>query len=78
MLQSVSGQGGGDIQNLWTFDVQVYPSDWSLDGRYLAYTANSQRTSADVWLLSMIGARKPAPLLQSPFVERHAIVLSGL
>ena len=72
VLQAASVRGGGEVQNLWTFDVQVYPSDWSFDGRYLAYVANSQDTSDDVWLLSMMGARKPAPLLQSPFVERHA------
>ena len=50
----------------------MYPSDWSLDGQHLAYTAISQDTSNDIWLLPMTGARKPAPLLQSPFSERHA------
>jgi Tol biopolymer transport system component len=72
MLQAVNTRGGGEVKNLSTFDVQVYPSDWSLDGKHLAYTANSQGTSDDVWLLAMTGARKPAPLLQSPFSERHA------
>lgn len=72
VLQAMNTRGGGEVQNLSTFDVQVYPSDWSLDGKYLAYTANSQGTSNDIWLLAMTGARKPAPLLQSPFSERHA------
>jgi dipeptidyl aminopeptidase/acylaminoacyl peptidase len=71
VLQAANARGGGEVQNLWTFDALVYPGDWSFDGRYLAYVANSQDTSDDIWLLSMIGARKPAPLLQSPFVERH-------
>ena len=59
-----------------TFDSQVYPSDWSLDGKYLAYTANSQGTSDDVWLLAMTGARKPAPLLQSPFCRAPRAILA--
>jgi Tol biopolymer transport system component len=72
-LQAANARGGGEIQNLSTFvGVQVYPSDWSLDGRHLAYAANSPSTSFDIWLLAMTGARKPAPLLQSAFVERHA------
>jgi Tol biopolymer transport system component len=72
VLQSVKARGGGAVENLSTFDLQVYPSDWSFDGKYLAYTAASQDTSNDVWLLSMMGARKPAPLLQSAFSELHA------
>ena len=72
MLQAMNTRGGGEVENLSTFDVQVYPSDWSLDGKHLAYTASSQDTSSDVWLLNMTGARKPSPLLQSPFAERHA------
>lgn len=72
VLQAMNTRGGGEVQTLSTFDVQVYPSDWSLDGKHLAYTANSQGTSHDVWLLAMTGARKSTPLLQSPFSERHA------
>ncbi len=72
VLQAMNTRGGGEVQNLSTFDIQVFPSDWSLDGKYLAYTAISQDTSEDVWLLAMTGARKPAPLLQSTFAERHA------
>jgi len=60
------------VQNLLTLDAQIYPNDWSLDGKYLAYATNSPSTSTDVWLLAMTGARKPAPLLQSVFDERHA------
>jgi len=72
VLQAMNTRGGGEVQNLSTFDVEVFPSDWSFDGKYLAYTAISQDTSEDVWLLAMTGARTPAPLLQSPFAERHA------
>jgi eukaryotic-like serine/threonine-protein kinase len=71
VLQSANARGGGEVQALSRFDVQIYPSDWSLDGKYLAYTANSQGTSDDVWLLS-IETRKATPLAQSQFSEHHA------
>ena len=72
VLQAANARGGGEVQRLATFDGQVFPSDWSLDGKHLAYTASSLSTSFDIWLLDMTGARQPAPLLQSPFAERHA------
>jgi serine/threonine protein kinase/Tol biopolymer transport system component len=73
VLRMVKARGGGEVQTLSTFDgLQLFPSDWSFDGKYLAYTANSPDTSNDVWLLPMIGDRKPEPLLRSPFTERHA------
>ena len=50
----------------------MYISDWSLDGKYLAYTESRADTSNDVWLLPMTGDGKPIPLLQSPFTEFHA------
>jgi len=48
VIQTAKAGGGSEVENLWKFDVQVYPSDWSSDGRYLAYAANSQDTSNDV------------------------------
>ena len=67
-----AARGAGQAQRLWTSDVPVYPSDWSRDGQYLAYTESHPNTSNDVWLFPMTGERKPAPLLQSPFTEFHA------
>jgi eukaryotic-like serine/threonine-protein kinase len=49
----------------------LYPSDWSPDGRHLLYftgNANSP-TGNDVWSLPMSGDRKPAPILRSEFSE---------
>jgi serine/threonine protein kinase len=71
VLQTARARGGGEVQNFSTFDVQVYPSDWSFDGKYLVFTANGQDASNDVWLLPMMGARKREPLMQSPFNELH-------
>ena len=70
--QVASARGAGQAQSLWTSDVPVYPSDWSRDGQYLAYTETRPDTSNDVWLFPMTGERKPAPLVRSPFTELHA------
>src|SRR5262249_7661809 len=54
------------------------PTDWSPDGRFLAYmhtgfppTANE--TKSDVWLLDLHHGGKPAPLLNSRFHEANAV-----
>ena len=70
--QAASARGGGQAQSLRTSDRPMYPSDWSRDGRYLAYTDGGSDTSNDVWLMPMTGERKPVPLLHSQFTELHA------
>jgi Tol biopolymer transport system component len=72
VLRAAKVRGGGDIQDVSTFDRQVYPSDWSFDGTYLAYAANNEKTANDVWVLPMTGAPKPAAILQTSFNEHHA------
>ena len=71
VLQTANARGGGEVKSLWTSDLQAYPSDWSRDGKYLAYTESNPDTSNDIWLLPMTGERKATPLLQSPFTEIH-------
>ena len=48
----------------------VTPSAWSADGRFIAYTlgGNFPRTS-DVWVLPLLGDRKPLPVVQTKFLE---------
>jgi dipeptidyl aminopeptidase/acylaminoacyl peptidase len=47
----------------------LYPSDWSSDGRFLAYYRSDPKTHLDLWVLPLFGERKPIPLLQSEFNE---------
>ena len=60
LLQVTSARGGGQTEAL---DIRhpVFPSDWSRDGQYLAYTESHPDTSNDIWLLPMTGERKAAP-----------------
>jgi eukaryotic-like serine/threonine-protein kinase len=51
-----------------------FVSDWTKDGRYIVFENDSAKTKADVFLLPMVGSRKPFPYLQTEFNEAHANV----
>ncbi|MGE3472155.1 MAG: TolB family protein [Vicinamibacterales bacterium] len=48
-------------------------SDWSRDGRYLVFLAQTRTTLLDVWVLPRAASgQEPFPFLQSPANEHHA------
>jgi dipeptidyl aminopeptidase/acylaminoacyl peptidase len=47
----------------------LFPSDWSPDGRYLAYFRGDPKTLLDLWILPMFGERKPFAFAHSEFNE---------
>jgi hypothetical protein len=67
-----SARGADQVRRLWTSEIVAYPSDWSRDGQYLAYTESDPDTSNDIWLFPMTAERKATPFLRSPFTEFHA------
>jgi len=50
-----------------------FPSSWSPDGQWLAYSRQRSDVAGDVWLLPMEGATEPVPFLQSPANETAAM-----
>jgi Tol biopolymer transport system component len=49
------------------------PTDWSLDGRYIAYAHNpGTGFFLDLWALPLFGDRKPFPLVKTAFGELNA------
>jgi serine/threonine protein kinase len=62
---------GGPEQILLQLDAKplVYPSDWSADGRYLAYFRTDDTTQLDIWVLPLFGDRKPFPYVHGDFNE---------
>jgi dipeptidyl aminopeptidase/acylaminoacyl peptidase len=52
-----------------------YPSDWSSDGKFLAYheMTNLGNRGFGIWILPLKGERKPYPFLQSTFVIQQAV-----
>jgi dipeptidyl aminopeptidase/acylaminoacyl peptidase len=47
----------------------MFPSDWSSDGKFLAYYKTDPETNLDLWVLPLGDERKPTPLLHSKFNE---------
>jgi len=65
-----SGVGKEDL--LHKGGSSIYPTDWSRDGRFLAYVETAGKTRQDVWVVPLAGDRKPIPFLQTEFSERSA------
>jgi len=67
-LKAAGGTGSEEV--LVTSDALKFPTDWSADGRFLAFESlsNKTRTGWDLWVLS-IEDRKPVLFLGSEFDE---------
>src|SRR5262249_41342559 len=61
--------GAGDERLLRRSGSPMAPTDWSADGRFIAYTEVDAKTKEDLWVLPVFGDRKPMPLLRTPFIE---------
>lgn len=46
--------------------------DWSLDGRWIAYSRATQQTGVDLWLMPLTNGRKPQPFSTERFDEGGA------
>lgn len=72
-LFAVSANGTGSEERLIESRDTLILWDWSLDGRFLLYSALSNdissRAQSDLWLLPLTGDRKPFRFLTTPFRE---------
>jgi len=64
--------GAANEEEILKTDERKWPSDWSRDGQYIAFTSYSPKTRLDLWVLPMIGDRKPISFLQTSFNEDGA------
>jgi Tol biopolymer transport system component len=79
-IRTMPSTGGGVDQLLMKIEppiVVAYPTDWSRDGRFIAYTRGTTQTqftggSSDVWVLPLGDDRKPFPIANSRFTEDSA------
>ena len=51
---------------------QTVPTDWSRDGRFIAYTQIAMGATPDIWILPLFGDRKPFPFVATAFSEDAA------
>jgi Tol biopolymer transport system component len=62
-----SGAGGERV--LLQSESTKYPTDWSADGRFIAYENIGPKTGSDLWVLPLFGDRKPISVLGTEFNE---------
>jgi Tol biopolymer transport system component len=63
---------GAPEKPLLTNREDIWPTDWSLDGRFIALQRWDLRTKWDLFILPRDGDQKPAPFLQTEFNETEA------
>jgi Tol biopolymer transport system component len=68
-LYSKPADGSGEETLLLKTDEPKSVERFTKDGRFLLFTSTGPKTAADLWAVSVTGAAKAAPLLQTPFVE---------
>jgi Tol biopolymer transport system component len=74
IYQKDSG-GTGKEELLLQSGMPMVLNDWSLDGRYLLYSATSEKTGSDLWVLpggaGTPPGGKPVPYLREPYNEKQ-------
>jgi serine/threonine protein kinase/Tol biopolymer transport system component len=65
LLLEAADVGGKEASNL-------FPTDWSPDGRYLLFHTSAAETGYDIWTLPMTGDRKPRPFVRTRGADLHA------
>jgi Tol biopolymer transport system component len=68
LFQKPSNNTGAE-ERLLESAAAVYPMSWASDGQSLVYQVNDANTAQDLSLLSLSGARKAVPLLNTRFAE---------
>ena len=66
-----AAQPGSRPELLLKSDGKKFPSDWSRDGRYIAFSVEDLDTRLDVWTMSLAG-RRAAPMVDSIHAEGFA------
>lgn len=65
-----ASSGAGQEQEIPVAADFLIPTDWSRDGRFILFTSVNLRTvKSDLWVMPLVGNRKPIPCLQTEFDE---------
>jgi eukaryotic-like serine/threonine-protein kinase len=67
-----AASGVGDATPVLRTALPKIPTDWSRDGRFIAYYAADPKTKNDLWILPVSPPGKPKLFLQTPFAEGNA------
>jgi Tol biopolymer transport system component len=65
--------GTGDNVQVTTGEHHHYLTDWSRDGRWLAFVEFHPETGADVWIAAVDGKGEARPIVRTPSSEKEAV-----
>jgi eukaryotic-like serine/threonine-protein kinase len=68
-LYEKPSSGQGEEKILLKSDEPKFATDWSRDGRYIAFASQNQKTGWNAWALPTFGDRKPIPIVVGAFAE---------
>ena len=68
-----SASAAGTDELLLPSTVATIATDWSADGRFIAYTKTSPATGLDIWILPLTGDRTPFAFLESAAADDNAM-----
>jgi len=72
-LYQKSSSGAGSEDAISKPSERKFPSDWSLDGRFILYTQLGPDTLWDLWVIPLFGDRQPILFLQTKFTETGGV-----
>jgi eukaryotic-like serine/threonine-protein kinase len=67
-----AANSAGSAERLLELHANGGPSDWSPDGRFLAYGRVDSKTANDIWVLPLDSVAEPRVLLHEPYNESQA------
>ena len=62
-----NGAGGKELLLAWKTSEGGWPTSWSPDGRFILYVHTGSTSIQDVWVLPLVGDRKPSLIVQNAF-----------
>jgi Tol biopolymer transport system component/predicted Ser/Thr protein kinase len=71
-LYQKTASGGKEEEIVLQSGEDKYATSWSPDGRFLLYSVLNPKTKSDIWVLPMVGDKKPVPFLVTEFAESGA------
>jgi Tol biopolymer transport system component len=71
VLVARASNGAGSEELLLHSNFTKRVSDWSRNGRFIAYLESTTQAGWDIWILPLEGDKKPYPFLQTGFNEQR-------
>ncbi|MGE5715689.1 MAG: hypothetical protein ACM369_03475, partial [Acidobacteriota bacterium] len=69
IFEKAAGGQGEEAKILLKSDELKVPTDWTRDGRYIAFQSRGKETNWDIWILPTFGDKKPIAFLKTQFAE---------